>query len=88
MSRQALDLPGWDHHSVYGWDDGIGSYFAQLYRNGDPLDEFDSPTVWLSGVDRVYRTQQVLARAIAQAAGMPLAEVQAAMARAPLPTEQ
>ncbi len=46
-----LDLPGWDEQSIWGYDEGIGSFFAQLWRNGSRSDE---PEVWLSGMRRPY----------------------------------
>lgn len=46
-----VDLAGWDERSVWGYDTGVGSFYAQLWRNpGDG----DAPDVWLSGVDPRY----------------------------------
>lgn len=46
-----IDLPGWDDQSFWGFDEGIGSFFAQLWRNGSQSDE---PEIWLSGVQLPY----------------------------------
>lgn len=57
-----LDLPGWSDYSTWGWDDGIGSYFAELIR--DESDDPDEPEFWLSGVDPRFKTKEALARGI------------------------
>lgn len=50
MSRYALPLPGYDAYSVWGWDDGLGTWFLQIWPNeGNPDEE---PPVWLYGLDR------------------------------------
>jgi hypothetical protein len=49
--RDGLDLPGWEDQSIWGYDEGIGSFFAQLWRNGSRSDD---PEVWLSGVTKNY----------------------------------
>lgn len=49
--RDSLDLPGWDEQSVWGYDGGVGSFFAQLWRNGSRAPD---PEVWLSGARRTY----------------------------------
>ena len=46
--RDDVDLAGWDERSVWGYDTGTGSFYAQLWRN--PGDS-DAPDVWLSGVN-------------------------------------
>jgi hypothetical protein len=30
---EALDLPGWEDYSIWGYDEPLGSYFAQLWHN-------------------------------------------------------
>jgi hypothetical protein len=30
-----LPLDGWDHASIWGWDEAAGSLFAELWRNTD-----------------------------------------------------
>jgi hypothetical protein len=36
-----LLLLGWDDRSIYGWDEGTGSWYAQLWRNDEPDDPID-----------------------------------------------
>ena len=79
MSRYGLELRGW-HDSVWGHDEGLGSYFAQMYKDSEPVDERDTPHVWLSGIDRKYHSKEELAAAIAEATGLRLRKVRKAMA--------
>lgn len=46
--HDAVDLPGWEDQSVWGWDEPMGTFHAQLWRNGS---RDDRPDFWLSGVD-------------------------------------
>ncbi|HEY2056825.1 hypothetical protein [Amycolatopsis sp. NBC_01480] len=48
--RDMVDLPGWEQQSIWGWDHA-GSFFAQLWRNGNRGDE---PDLWLSGISTHY----------------------------------
>ncbi|MFI6031635.1 hypothetical protein [Amycolatopsis magusensis] len=41
-----LVLPGWEDRSIWGYDSGTGSFFAQLTRNGNSDD--DGPDVWIT----------------------------------------
>jgi hypothetical protein len=79
--RRALWLPGWEHKSVWGWDSGDQSLFAQLYRNGE--DDLLPPAgkLWVSP-PRYPRTgtTEILAGWIASAAGAPVRDVLTAMA--------
>jgi len=47
----SIDLDGWDERSIWGYDDGVGSFYAQLWRN--PGDR-EAPDVWLSGAAPRY----------------------------------
>ena len=41
-----LLLPGWQRRSVWGWDEGTGSWWAQLWRDDRPDDPVaDAPHV-------------------------------------------
>jgi hypothetical protein len=55
MSRYGLELPGW-WDSSWGYDEALGSYFAQLYKDDEPVDDEDTPQVWLSGIDHTYHS--------------------------------
>lgn len=37
FGRRGLDLDGWGELSVWGWDEGTGSLFAQLWHDPDDL---------------------------------------------------
>lgn len=49
--HDAVDLSGWEHRSIWGWDDGTSSFFAQLWRNDSTSDE---PDVWLTGARKPF----------------------------------
>lgn len=70
-----IGLAGWDERSVWGYDAGVGSFYAQLWRNpGDG----DAPDVWLSGVDPRYPWPGCLVLAVVEATGCdPLSVVRA-----------
>lgn len=44
-----IDLPGWEEQSVWGWDPGMSTFYAQLWRNGNA---YDRPDVSISGASR------------------------------------
>src|SRR4051794_7518188 len=44
-SVDPLNLDGWDHYSVWGYDEQTELWFAQLWRNTDS--RCDAPTFWL-----------------------------------------
>lgn len=49
--QDGVELAGWEQQSVWGYDTGLGSYYAQLWANGSSS---DAPEILLSGVDTVY----------------------------------
>ena len=73
--REALCLPGWSDQSIWGYDEQMDTYFAQLWRDGDNNDE---PTVWISGCDPIG-TGLELATRIASITGTDLTAVMQAM---------
>ncbi|MGH3867229.1 MAG: hypothetical protein ACRDQ4_14015 [Pseudonocardiaceae bacterium] len=46
-----LYLAGWEKQSVWGYDEPLGSFFAQLWTNASTSDE---PEIWLSGAYEIY----------------------------------
>ncbi|MEV6956122.1 hypothetical protein [Streptomyces sp. NPDC051183] len=60
--RFALDIDGWSELSAWGYDEGLESYFAQLWRDADPANS--NPTVWLMGYDPRYARREELFAAI------------------------
>ena len=71
-------IDGWDQLSTWGWDSGMGSYYAQLTRNGKSDD--NGPEVWITPPAwPVMQLPQTLAKAIAEVTGTELAAVIAAM---------
>lgn len=62
--HDSIDLDGWDERSVSGYDDGVGSFYAQLWRN--PGDR-EAPDVWLSGAAPRYPWPGSLALAVVEA---------------------
>jgi len=49
--HDAVDLPGWERRSIWGWDEGTSSFYAQLWRNDSTS---DAPDVWLTGARKPY----------------------------------
>jgi hypothetical protein len=79
MSIHGLLLDGWDGLSTWGYDDLMGSFYAQLTRNGHSDD--DGPDVWItpgSSWPAIHHAD-VLAELIAETTGATLADVRAAM---------
>lgn len=82
-----LTLPGWDYQSVWGWDPGAETFYAQLVREGfdpvdDGLDHWITPPAYPRIADHA-----VLAETIAEVIGVQTATVRAAM-NASLPDEE
>ena len=78
MSIYGFMLDGWDHQSTWGYDDGIGSLYAQLTRNGNSDD--NGPDIWLTPPTiPAVRDPAQLARIIANATEADLADVHDAM---------
>lgn len=46
---EAVWLDGYEDHSIWGYDSGTASFFAQIWRNGSDADE--PPELWLSPPD-------------------------------------
>ncbi|MCK2239728.1 MULTISPECIES: hypothetical protein [unclassified Crossiella] len=49
--HDAVDLPGWEQQSIWGWDEGSSSFYAQLWRNDSTS---DAPEIWLTGARKPY----------------------------------
>lgn len=49
--HDAIDLLGWEDQSIWGWDEGTSSFFAQLWRNGSSS---EAPEIWLTGARKPY----------------------------------
>jgi hypothetical protein len=78
MSIYGLALAGWDELSTWGYDEGAGSLYAQLTRNGNSDD--DGPDIGI--VPPAFPTVLVpteLATVIAAATGSALPAVYVAM---------
>ncbi|CUU58259.1 hypothetical protein Ga0074812_11831 [Parafrankia irregularis] len=76
-----LELSGWDHQSVWGFDPASDSLYAQLTRNGSGWDaESQGPEVWLSPPwHAAMPTPAALAGAISNATGCTLDSARTAM---------
>jgi len=83
--RAALNLPGWERASIWGWDPPGANYFAVLWRNPATGPRRDEPDIWINGWDNIggelYRvtTTHMLAMEISLATERPLLEVCAAL---------
>lgn len=49
-NREILDLPGFSAQSIWGYDEMIGSYYAQIWDDASTSGE---PGVWISGMQPV-----------------------------------
>lgn len=76
-----LDLNGWNHQSIWGWDPATDSFYAQLTRNGSGRDaEAQGPEIWLSPPwCTTMPTPAALTEAVAETTGCGLDSAQAAM---------
>lgn len=72
---EPLWLPGWSARSIWGYDEPAGSYFAQLWPDGD---DADTPAIWVAGSPPVSTRRQI-ASLVAAAAGADVIEVLAVM---------
>jgi hypothetical protein len=61
--HDAVDLRGWDHRSIWGWDQGTGSFYAQLWRNDSTS---EAPDIWLTGARTPYPWPASIALAIVE----------------------
>jgi len=78
VSIRPLALAGWEDLSTWGYDEGVGSFYAQLTRNGHSDD--DGPELWLTPLAiPVVRSPEELADIIARRTAVPLTDVLAAM---------
>jgi len=65
-----LNLPGWEHSSIWGVDARWGHLFAQLWRNGAG-EQDDDPHIWITPPGwPETRELPELARQIARATGV------------------
>jgi hypothetical protein len=80
----SIDLPGWDDRSIWGYDHGLTSFYAQLWRNPGTG---NAPDIWLSGHDPRYPWPACIALAIVDATGRePASIIRALGLRQPHPT--
>ncbi|MGV8966667.1 MAG: hypothetical protein ACOH2F_10355 [Cellulomonas sp.] len=70
MSRRGftrvLELPGWSGQSVWGYDELLECYWAQLWRDDD---RFDEPRISISCI-HLLPTEAALARVVADRVGI------------------
>lgn len=72
-----LVLAGWESSSVWGWDALARTFYADLIRNGQA--ESGGRALRLSGDPKPIRTEEELAKKIADHTGLPLFQVRAAL---------
>lgn len=58
-------MPGWEQSSIWGYEEGLGHLYAQLYANRDDPDS--APRIWITPPSYLVRDVDELAAAIAQA---------------------
>lgn len=81
--REALWLPGWSDQSIWGYDEQMDTFFAQLWRDEDTNAD---PTVWISACDPIGSGMQLAVR-IASATGIDVGSVMRAMLCDPTGTQ-
>ncbi|MFC9295036.1 hypothetical protein ACFTWH_17140 [Streptomyces sp. NPDC057011] len=62
---QAFWMPGWDRYSIWGYDEGLGCLYAQLFANQDDPDA--APRIWITPPGYELHTVDELAAAISEA---------------------
>jgi len=62
-------LDGWDHASIWGWDEAVDSLFADLRRNSDDPDKLPVIRIRPDDYTPVITLLSTLAQHIAMAAG-------------------
>ncbi|MEU4229463.1 hypothetical protein AB0F17_34645 [Nonomuraea sp. NPDC026600] len=62
---RAFTMPGWEQYSTWGYEEGLGHLYAQLYRNTDDRDA--APRIWITPPGHVVTTVDQLAKVIAEA---------------------
>ncbi len=83
MSRYgALWLPDWDERSVWGWDERGGTYFAELWHNGNRNDSPQANLNWLT-LRREIDSPQLLACLIGWTTGIGTADAMDALRATP-----
>jgi hypothetical protein len=81
--HDVIDLPGREDQSIWGWDDGVGGFYVQLWRNGSSS---DAPEIWLTGARKPYPWPGSIALEIVEHThAQPLAVVQRWPLRTPRP---
>lgn len=78
--RRSVLLQGWSELSIWGYDEAMQTYFAQLWRDGEDSD--DEPTIWIMGLMPIESVEALLLK-VSSALGEPLDIVQRAMLHAP-----
>lgn len=61
--HDAFELSGYERQSIWGWDVGMGGFFAQLWRNDSASDE---PELWLVPGRNPYQWPGSIALAIVE----------------------
>ncbi|MEV8323529.1 hypothetical protein [Kitasatospora sp. NPDC056731] len=56
-------MPGWEYYSTWGWEEGLGHFYAQIIHNSDDRDA--TPRIWITPPRYVVRTIDELAQVIA-----------------------
>jgi len=74
-----LDLDGWSHRSIWGWDEQTRSYYAQLWPDHDRR---DAPSIWIHGTGHRISTVEALSVRIAAHIGVPAIMVRDGMTEA------
>lgn len=64
-----FDLAGYENQSIWGYDQPMQTFFAQIWRNDSKNDE---PDLWLSGVMPRYPTKEHLAIEVSRALNITL----------------
>jgi hypothetical protein len=78
--REQQWLPGWSDQSIWGYDEPMQTFIAQLGRDDDSNDE---PTGWIGGLQMIECGSQLL-ELIASATGSDIELVKCAMPDIPI----
>ena len=79
----AIWLDGYEHQSIWGYDTGVASFFAQVWANGS---DSEQPELWLTPPDHQMSWPQIIVPPLVDFTGAdPLAIVRAMGIAAPAP---
>lgn len=57
VEREILNVPGYAEQSIWGYDEMMQSYYAQIWRDGSTSSD---PEVWISGMQPITSISELI----------------------------